>query len=148
MNRRLSGLDGRQTHLALDLNGVQSKQWPEPVAFVQPFLLGILDGLRTWLESPEYRIPIEEGIERALPEMLSDPVLGELFDGLLTGVQRVAQGLRDQVLVMKAEKDKTQRLLDTLVELASRRSEVLATLAQAGASVASRRNALAQEGEP
>ena len=47
VNRRFSGLDRRQTHLSLDLKGVTSKKWPEPVAVVQPFLLGILDGART-----------------------------------------------------------------------------------------------------
>jgi hypothetical protein len=145
VNRRFSGLDRRQRHFELDLKGLPSialKEWPEPAATFKPFVLGVLDGFRGWLENPKCRAQIEESLRRSLPQFFADPTLGDIFDGLLYGAQRVTQRLRDEVLVMKVEKDKAQSLLDLLVELAGHRAEVLATFAQAGAAMESDRMAL------
>lgn len=134
VNRRFSGLDGRQAHLSVDFEGIITKKWPEPVAFFQRFLIGILDGVRSWLESPEFRAALEDGLKRVIADIFADPILGDLLDGFVVAFQRITQRLRDNILVMKTEKDKAQDFLDMLVELSGHRSEVLTALAEAGVS--------------
>ena len=94
------------------------------------------------MESPQYRILLEDSLKRTLADLFAEPTLGELFDGLLIAVQRITRQLRDEVLVMKVEKEKAQGVLDMLVELASHRAEILTTFAQAGTAIARAPSAL------
>jgi hypothetical protein len=132
VNRRFSGRDDRETHHIVDFNGFAKKPWPEPLDSVQPFLLGTIAGLKECLERPDVRAQLEPAMIRAFANLLADPGLGDLMDGLILGLDRVARGLRDQVFVMKAEKEKAIAFQEMLVELARQRNTVLSTLAEAG----------------
>jgi hypothetical protein len=132
VNRRFSGRDDRGTQYVLNLRGFTKKPWPAPADAVRPFLLGMMDGLQARLERAEVRAQLEPAFRRALADLLTDPSLGDLMDGLILGLDRVAQGLRDQVFLMKLEKKRATDFQQMLMELASQRGLVLDTLAKAG----------------
>lgn len=132
VNRRFSGRDDRKTYLTLDYQGFATKPWPEPLSEVQPFLQGLLAGMKSWLDDPSVRAMLEPSLKLALSKLLSDPELGNIFDGLLLALQRIAQGLREEVVTMVAEKEKVFHFETMLVQLAGQRELVLSTLAEAG----------------
>jgi len=132
VNRRFSGRDDRKTYLTLDYQGFATKPWPEPLSEVKPFLQGLLAGLRSWLGDPAVREMLEPSLKIALSRLLRDPELGNIFDGLLLALQRVAQGLREEIVTMVAEKEKIFRFETVLVQLAGQRELFLSTLAEAG----------------
>jgi len=132
VNRRFSGRDDRKTYLTLDYQGFATKPWPEPLSGVQPFLQGLFAGMKSWLEDPTVRATLEPRLRLALSKLLSDPQLGDIFDGLLLAVQRIAQGLREDVVTMLAEKEKIFQFEAMLQELGRQRELFLSTLAQAG----------------
>ncbi len=139
VNRRFSGRDERETHHVLNLKGVTKKPWPAPADAVQPFLLGMMDGLQVCLERPEIRAELEPRFKRAFSNLLQDPSLGELMDGVVLALDRIAQGLRDTIpgqpgpiLRMKSEREKVLAFQAMLAELSRQRPAVLAELAKAG----------------
>ncbi len=139
VNRRFSGRDDRETHHILDLHGPMKKPWPAPADAVQPFILGLMDGLQVSLGRPEVRAVLEPRIKRVLSELLRDPSLGDLMDGLILGLDRVAQGLRDTapgqpgpILKIRVEREKALAFQQMLAEVSRQRPAVLAELAKAG----------------
>jgi hypothetical protein len=132
VNRRFSGRDDRKTYLTLDYQGFATKPWPKPLSEVRPFLRGLLAGLKSWLDDQAIRAILEPSLNIALSKLLSDPELGNLFDGLVMALQRIAQGLREKVLTMVAEKDRVLRFEKMLVELTGQRERFLSALAEAG----------------
>jgi hypothetical protein len=137
INRRFSGRDDRKTYLTLDYQGFATKPWPEPISEVQPFLQGFLAGMKSWLDEPAVREMLEPSLKLAMSKLLSDPELGNIFDGLLLALQRIAQGLRDRVLTMKAEKQRVLQFESMLVELAAQRARFLSELANVGKRLSS-----------
>ena len=75
---------------------------------------------------------LEPSLKLALSKLLSDPELGDIFDGLVLALQRIAQGLREEVVTMVAEKEKIFQFETMLVKLAGQRELFLSTLAEAG----------------
>jgi len=145
VNRRFSGRDDRETHHVLDPQGLTKRAWPAPADPVQPFLLGMMDGLRACLERPEIRAELEPRFKIALSDLLQDPSLGELMDGLVLALDRIAQGLRDTapgrpgpILSMKSEREKALAFQQMLVEMSRQRPAILAELAKAGRSLRSK----------
>lgn len=132
VNRRFSGRDERKTYLTLDYKGFATKTWPEPLSDVQPFLQGFLAGVKSWLDDPAIRAMLEPSLKLALSNLLSDSELGNIFDGLLLALHRIAQGLREEVATMIAEREKIFQFETMLLELGRQRQLFLSTLADAG----------------
>ena len=98
-----------------------------------------MDGLQVCLERPEIRAELEPRFKRAFSNLLQDPSLGELMDGVVLALDRIAQGLRDTIpgqpgpiLRMKSEREKVLAFQAMLAELSRQRPAVLAELAKAG----------------
>lgn len=145
VNRRFSGRDDRETHHVLNPQGLTKKPWPAPADAVQPFLLGMMDGLRACLERPEIRAELEPRFKSAMSDLLQDPSLGELVDGLVLALDRISQGLRDTapgqagpILSMKSEREKALAFQRTLAEMSRQRPAILAELAKAGRALKSK----------
>jgi hypothetical protein len=132
VNRRFSGRDDRETHHIVDVRGFVKKPWPEPLDSIQPFLLGTIAGMKVFLERPVVKAQLEPALMRAFANLLADPGLGDLMDGVVSGLDRVAQGLRDQVFVMKAEKEKAIEFQTMLAEIRVRRAGIVRVLAYTG----------------
>jgi hypothetical protein len=139
VNRRYSGRDERETHHVVDPHGFAKRAWPAPIDSVQPFVLGAMTGLQECLGRAEIRAELEPRFKRALAKLLRDPGLGDLMDGVLLALDRIAQGLRDTapgqpgpILKMKAEREKSVQFQAMLAELSRQRPLVLAELARAG----------------
>lgn len=135
VNRRFSGRDNRRTLLALDLDGITSKTWPEPLDDVQPFLLGFFAAMRSWLELPETRLRFEPVVRRVVADLFEDPGLGAILDGVFQASHRVLQGLRDEVLVMQSQKEQATELDCTLSKLQEKRSEILRVFREAASEI-------------
>jgi hypothetical protein len=137
VHREYSGVDHRKTRLTVDYDGLLTKPWPEPLAPVQPFLLGVIDGAKSCLNDPWVRGQVESGFKAALAKALANPILGEIFDGCLRAAHRIVQGLRNnRLLLTGAEWDRANAFETLLVELAGHKGDFLSTLG--GASVRSR----------
>lgn len=148
VNRRFSGRDDRETHLSLDIQNFSTKPWPEPVAGFQPFVQGLMEGIPTWINNPAIRVQFEHGLESGFANLLSDPGLGELFDGLILALHRIAQGLRGEVYRLNSERERAQGFEDFLTEAAKRRGEILAVLSKAGRTLASTNRKAIYGGHP
>jgi len=145
VNRRFSGRDGRETHHVVDPGGLGERPWPAPADSIQPFMLGVMRGLQNRLEGPQVRRKLEPRFRRALSNLLQDPSLGDLMDGVVLALVRIAQGLRDTapgqsgpILQMKAEREKSLAFQAMLVELSRQRPAILAELAKVGQSLRSK----------
>jgi hypothetical protein len=144
VNRRYSGRDERVTHHVVDPRGFAKKTWPAPLDSVQPFILGMMSGLRSCLERPEVWVELEPKFRRAVAKLLRDPSLGDLMGGVVLALDRIAQGLRDTapgqpgpILKMKAEREKAVQFQSMLAELSRHRPQILAELARAGRKLGS-----------
>ena len=131
VNRRYSGLDGRESHLVIDHEGFVTKPWPEPAGVFQPFIVGLITGVRSWLDDPHLRGQLEAGIRGAITKVMVDPVIGDLFDGVTEAGERVATALRDSVLVMKSEKGRATDFVAALAGLRTHRHQFLDAMAEA-----------------
>lgn len=136
VNRRFSGRDDRETHLSLDLDNVPTKPWPKPLAAYQPFVQGLMEGIPAWVNDPTIRTQLEPGLKSGFASLLSDPGLGDLPDGLIAAMHRIAQGLREEVYQLRSEKERAQLFEDFVVEVSEHRGEILATLSKAGKNLA------------
>ncbi len=142
VHREYSGVDHRKSRLTVDYDGILTKPWPEPLAPVQPFLLGVIDGGKSCLNDPWVRGQVESGFRVAVAKALADPILGDIFEGCLRATHRIVQGLRNnRLLLTGAEWDRANAFESVLVELAGHKGEFLSTLK--GASEQIRRETLA-----
>ncbi len=105
----------------------------------------MMDGLRACLERPEIRAELEPRFKSAMSDLLQDPSLGELVDGLVLALDRISQGLRDTapgqagpILSMKSEREKALAFQRTLAEMSRQRPAILAELAKAGRALKSK----------
>jgi hypothetical protein len=144
VNRRFSGRDERETHHVVDPHGFTKKSWPAPADAIRPFAVGMMTGLEQALKRPELQERLRPRFLRAVSDLLLDPSLRELMDGMILAVDRIAQGLRDTapgqpgpILKMKAERERTVNLQAMLDELSRQRPAVLAELVKAGQALRS-----------
>ena len=135
VNRRFSGLDGRQNHLMIDPQGVVSRPWPGPASTFQPFVTGLLSGLKVQLDTPQVRAQLEPRVRIALTKVLCDPAMGDLFDGVTEAAMRVGTAIRDSVLVMMSEKEKVTDFVAAIADLKTHRQEFLDAIAEAARQV-------------
>jgi hypothetical protein len=142
VNRRFSGRDDRATYHLLNTQGLAEKPWPAPVEEVRPFLLGVMKGLQESLERPKVRSELEPRFKQALSNLLRDPSLGDLMDGVVLALDRIAQGLRDTppgrpgpILRMKAEREKAIEFQAMLAEISRQRPAILAELSKVGSEL-------------
>jgi hypothetical protein len=137
VHREYSGVDHRKSRLTVDYQGLLTKQWPEPLAPIQPFLLGIIDGGKSCLSDPWVRNEVESGFKAAIGKALTDPILGEIFDGIVRAALRITQGLRDShLLLTQAEISRAQAFQDVVVDVTGHKDELLDTLRKAGREIA------------
>jgi len=139
VNRRFDGRDDREHRLVLDTRGFTKKPWPAPAEVARPFMLGMMEGLAACLERPEVRGVIEPAFMRGFAALLADPKLGDLMDGVVLSLDRIAQGLRDTapgqtgpILRMKAEREKAFQFQAMLSEIRAHRDGVVRVLAYTG----------------
>lgn len=136
IHRDLSGVDYRKARLTVDYDNLLTKEWPDPVGDVQPFLIGILDGAKSCLEDPWARAQVEAGFKAAIAKALRDSILGDIFDGSVQAAQRVIQGLSDNgLLLTQAERNRAHAAGLVLVELSAHKGELLDTLKAAAAEI-------------
>jgi hypothetical protein len=131
VNRRYSGLDGRQVHLMVDHRGVVSRPWPGPAAAIQPFVVGLMAGLQSWLDDPKIRAQIEPRVKLALAAVFRDPALGDLFDGFVGALERIAMRLRDSVPMTDKEREEVASFVVAASDLKKHKPEFLAAFADA-----------------
>jgi hypothetical protein len=142
VNRRFSGRDDRATYHVLDTEGIVQKPWPASAETVRPFVQGMMETLQQFLAGPEVRGKLERRFRQALSNLLQDPSLGDLMDGVVLALDRIAQGLRDTapgqlcpILRMKGEREKVLEFQALLVELSRQRPAILAELAKTGRAI-------------
>lgn len=139
VNRRYSGRDDRESHRVIDLDRLGLKPWPEPIEPIRPFLLGMMDGLKAALARPEVRDQIEPKMLAAFGNLLSDSAVGDVIDGMILALDRIAQGLRDTapgqsgpILRMQSDREKAVAFQGMLAELKARRDGIVRVLAYTG----------------
>jgi hypothetical protein len=136
IHREQSGVDYRKARLTVDYDNLLTKEWPEPIGDIQPFLLGLIEGGRSCLEDPWVRAQVEAGFKVAVAKTLRDPILGDIFDGSILAGQRVIQALSDNgLLLTHAERDRAYRAGLVLAELANHKGELLDTLKTASTQI-------------
>jgi len=142
VNRRFSGRDDRATYHLLDTQGLSEKPWPAPAEEFRPFVLGVMKGHQESLEQPKVRAQLEPRFKQALSNLLRDLSLGDLMDGVVLALDRIAQGLRDTppgrpgpILRMKAEREKAVEFQAMLAEISRQRPAILAELSKVGSDL-------------
>jgi len=136
IHRDLSGVDNRKARLTVDYDNLLTKEWPDPIGDLQPFLLGILDGARSCLQDPWVRAQVETGFKTAVAKILRNPTLGDILDGSVQAAQRVIQGLSDNgLLLTRAERDRAHAAGLMLADLSAHKGELLDTLKAAAAEI-------------
>jgi hypothetical protein len=136
IHREQSGVDYRKARLTVDHDNLLTKEWPEPIADIQPFLLGLIEGGRSCLEDPWVRAQVEAGFKAAIAKTLRDPILGDIFDGSILAGQRVIQALSDNgLLLTQSERNRAHGAGLVLVELAAHKGELLDTLKTAATEI-------------
>ena len=136
VHRDQSGVDNRKARLTVDYDDLLTRDWPEPLGDIQPFILGILDGAKSCLEDPWVRAQVEAGFKAAIAMALRDPIMGDIFDGSVQAVQRVIHGLTDSgLLLTQNERERAHTAGLVLAELSAHRGEVLNALKTAAAEI-------------
>jgi hypothetical protein len=136
IHRKQSGVDYRKARLTVDYDSLLTKEWPDLVGDIQPFVLGILDGARSCLEDPWVRAQVEAGFKAAVAKALRDPILGEIFEGSVQAGQRLIQALSDNdLLLSRAERDRANAAGLVLAELSARKGELLDALKTAAEEI-------------
>jgi hypothetical protein len=136
VHRDQSGVDYRKARLTVDYDNLMTKEWPEPMGDIQPFLLGLIEGGKSCLEDPWVKAQVEAGFKAAVAKVLRDPILGDIFDGSILAGQRVIQALSDTgLLLTQAERDRAHGAGLVLAELAAHKGELLDTLKTAAAEI-------------
>jgi hypothetical protein len=131
VNRRYSGVDGRETYLLPDPKGLTERSWPSPAEEYRPFISGLMQALQSRLDDPNLKAKLEPFVMEALRSILTGPVLRDVFDGAVGAIQRIATDLRDKVLTMKTEKERATVLAHAMGELATQKELFFQTLAEA-----------------
>jgi hypothetical protein len=142
VNRRFTGVDGRQTHLLPDPTGLTERPWPTGAEEYRPFIRGLMAGLEARLGDADLKAKLEPFVMTALSAILTDPKLGDVFDGAVQAIQRIAQTLRERVLKSLAEKDRATQLACAMCELSSQKELVFDALAEAATHLTVRKPAL------
>jgi hypothetical protein len=145
VNRRYSGIDGRETYLLPDPTGLTEREWPGEGEEIRPFIQGLMTGLQAWLGDPDNKARLEPVFTAALASALTDPSLGSIFDGAIVAFQRVSLDLRDRVFTMQAERERATNFANTLAAVAAQKQLVFDTLEQAAHSLAVGRGVMGQE---
>jgi hypothetical protein len=128
VNRRYSGRDDRSTLLEFDIEGITRKPWPNPVAEIQPFVQGLMAGLPEGREKPQNRHRVEPLAREIVARLFENPRLEDIFDGAAQAGHRIIQNLRDEVIVMKAQKERATELDGALTWLEGQRDDILRQL--------------------
>jgi hypothetical protein len=135
VNRRYSGVDGRATYLVPDPTNLTDREWPGEGEEIRPFIQGLMSGLKSWLGNPAHKEKFEPAFMRAFASTLTDPTVGEVFDGAVVAIRRIAVDLRDKVFTMKAEKEGATKLAWALKEIANHRELALDVFSKTAADL-------------